>query len=456
MKKYFQRGFYKRYQPHYIPNIKLALPVVFSQAGQMVVALADTLMVGQLGSAQLAAVSFANSVFVLGFVFIIGLAIGITPLVGKAYGSGKREECGGWLKYGLQANFLFSILLFTLMYFVSFLMKHMGQDQKVVELAIPYYRILVYSILPFSIFMVFKQFSEGVSNTRIAMIITLVANVINIFLNYLLIYGKAGFPAMGVDGAGWATFASRIIMAIAFVIVFIRLPFFSAYKKAYCKASYSLKKTIEVLKVGFPVGGQMALEVFAFSMGAIMMGWIGEDFMAAHQIVISIASFTYMMAYGLSSAATIKVSHFYGAKEYENMKYAAYAIIHKVIIFMGTNGVVFVLLNRFLPFLFVGDEVVINIAAKLMIVAGFFQVFDGLQVAWLGILRGVQDVKAPSVISFVSWVVLALPICYICAFVFKMGGIGVWVGYLCGLFIASTLLMFRFRKVLHKIVADSR
>ncbi len=451
MKKYFQADFYKRYQPHYIPNIKLALPVVFSQAGQMVVALADTLMVGQLGSAQLAAVSFANSVFVLGFVFTIGLAIGITPLVGKAYGSGKREECGSWLKYGLQANALFSILLFAFMYFVSLLMRYMGQDSHVAELAIPYYRILVYSILPFSVFMVFKQFSEGVSNTRIAMIITLAANVINIFLNFLFIYGKAGFPAMGVSGAGWATFVSRIVMAFAFVVVFLRLPYFKEYKVAFLKASFFFKKIREVLKVGLPVGGQMALEVFAFSMGAIMMGWIGEEFMAAHQIVISIASFTYMMAYGLSSAATIKVSQFYGAEEYENMKYAAYAIIHKVIIFMGTNGVVFVLLNRFLPSLFVGDVGVINIAAQLMIVAGFFQVFDGLQVAWLGILRGVQDVKAPSVISFVSWIVLALPICYICAFVFKMGGIGVWIGYLAGLIIASTLLMIRFRKVLRKL-----
>ncbi len=237
-------------------------------------------------------------------------------------------------------------------------------------------------------------------------------------------------------------------MAIVFIVIFIRVPFFRIYKKAFVQSSYSLKKIIEVLKMGLPIGGQMSLEVFAFSMGAIMMGWIGENYMAAHQIAISIASFTYMMAYGLSSAATIKVSHYFGAKEFTSMKYSAYAIIHTVVIFMGTNGVLFILLKKVLPSLFIQDVVVIGIAADLMIIAGFFQIFDGLQIAWLGILRGVHDVKIPSVVSFVSWILLALPICYICAFTFHLGAIGIWIGYLSGLVIASTLLMFRFRYVL--------
>ncbi len=448
MKKYFQSSFYKRYQPHYLPNIKLALPVVFSQAGQMVVALADTVMVGRLGATELAAVSFANSVFVLGFVFTIGLAIGLTPLVGKAYGSGQRDECGNWLKCGLIANLVFTLFLFVIMDCVSYFMPYMGQEKGVVEKAVSYYRILCYSIYPFAVFMVFKQFAEGVANTRIAMIITLFANVINIFLNYLFIFGKGGMPFMGVDGAGWATFISRIFMAVIFVVIFSKISFFSIYKKAFSQSSIFWRKIFDVLKIGLPIGGQMALEMFAFSMGAIMMGWIGENSLAAHQIAISIASFTYMMAYGLSSAATIKVSHFYGAGEYKNMKYAAYAIIHTVVIFMGMNGVLFIVLKRVLPSLFIPDMEVIRIAADLMIIAGFFQVFDGLQIAWLGILRGVHDVKIPSVVSFVSWILLALPICYICAFTLNMGAIGIWIGYLSGLIIASTMLMFRFRHVL--------
>ncbi len=451
MLKYFKKSFYLRYTPHYLPNFKLALPVVLSQAGQMVVGLADTIMVGQLGAKELAAVSFANSIFIIGLVVNIGLSIAITPLIGKAHGANKSEKCAYWLKQGMAASLFFAVVQMLVMYGVSFAMPLMGQDQTVVQTAIPYYLILVSSILPFSIFMVFKQFAEGIANTRIAMIITLIANLINILFNYLFIFGKAGFPELGINGAGWATLLSRIIMPIVFIIVFAKLPFFKIYKIAYQQSKLQLDKILSVIKVGIPIGGQMVIEVFAFSMGAIMMGWINQESMAAHQIVISMASVTYMMSVGLSSAATIKVSNYLGAGELNNLKYSAYAIVHKVMLFMTCTAVLFISMRNFLPSLFVDDPNVINIAASLMVVAGIFQLFDGLQVVWLGALRGLEDVKMPSIIAFITWIVLALPISYICAFTLEMGAIGIWIGYLTGLFAGSIFLQIRFINIFKSI-----
>ncbi|MCW3804973.1 MATE family efflux transporter [Plebeiibacterium marinum] len=450
MKRFFLKSYYSNYRPHYIPNIKLALPVVFSQGGQMVVGLADTVMVGRLGATELAAVSFANGIFILGLVLSIGVAYGLTPLVGKAFGAGNRELSAQWLKQGLVANVLFAVGLMFLMFLVGLLTKYMGQAEEVVSLARPYYYILVLSVFPYVIFLVFKQFAEGITNTRIAMVITLVANVLNIVLNYIFIFGKLGFPSWGLDGAGYATLVSRIVMGVLFVAAFVYLPFFNKYKRDCIGTRIQWTKVLEVIKVGFPIGGQMVIEVFAFSMGTLMMGWIDKDSLAAHQIVLSLASLTYMMSVGLSSAATIKVSNYFGANDFHNLKYSAYAIIHKVIIFMAFNGVMFVLLRNELPRLFINDVNVVSIAAQLMVVAGVFQLFDGLQVTWLGILRGLQDVNAPSVIAFVTWILIALPISYLCAFVFEMNAVGIWIGYLIGLFVASFLLQIRYRKLYQK------
>ncbi len=450
MKRFFRKSYYQNYKPHYVPNIKLALPVVFSQAGQMIVGLADTIMVGQIGASQLAAVSFANGIFILGLVLSIGLAYGLTPLVGKAFGAGDRKQCADWLKQGLVANVIFAFVLILLMFVVGYFMQFMGQEEEVIFHAQTYYNLLLVSILPFCLFMVFKQFAEGVTNTRIAMVITLIANILNIILNYILIFGKLGFPELGIDGAGYATLISRIFMAVIFVWAFIRLSFFEEYRKAFSFVKIQISEVLKVLKVGFPIGTQMINEVFTFSMGTIMMGWISKNALAAHQIVLSMASLTYMMSVGLSSAATIKVSNYFGAKDFSNLKYSAFAIIHKVIIFMVFNGIMFVLLRNILPKWFVDNNDVVFIASQLMIIAGVFQIFDGLQVTWLGILRGLQDVKAPSVIAFISWILIALPISYVCAFVLNMHAIGIWTGYLSGLLIGSILLQIRFVKLYSK------
>lgn len=442
-------GLWKSYSKHYWPNLKLATPVVLAQAGQMLVGLADTLMVGQIGATPLAAVSFANSIFINILVFGIGISYALTPLVGKAFGKGDQEACKYWLRQGVLTNLIIGVLLAIFAGGIAFLMPFMGQEQAVVEAAIPYFLLLVLSIVPFQVFAGYKQFAEGLSNTKVAMLITLGGNVVNVGLNFVLIYGYLGMPALGLVGAGWGTLLSRIFMAIAFVWVFNRVQYFKQYYQA-TGPFLSRKAFVRLFQLGLPMGLQFVIEVFAFSLGSIMMGWINATSLAAHQIVLSLASITYMMSSGLASATTIKVSIFRGQKEPVLMRESALASVHLVILFMSVMGVLFVALRQWIPHLFIDDQEVISLAAGLMLVAGLFQIFDGVQVVALGILRGLEDVVVPAIGAGVTYLLVAIPVSYLCAFRFEIGPMGIWIGYLVGLSVTGVFLLARFRWIYKK------
>lgn len=430
---------------HYRSNLNLALPVVLSQAGQIVVVFADNLMVGQLGATQLAAAAFANSIFLVGMVFGIGIAMGITPLVGTAYGSGDRTGAIRWLKKGFKIYPLLAVVQALIMACIALFIPHMGQSSEVVRLAIPYYLILVLSIIPFQYFFVYKQYAEGLGNTRIAMSITVAANLLNISLNYILIYGKIGFPVLGLNGAGIATFISRLIMPLLFFIFFKKLSFFQPERAFKEKVRLTRESAKKILNIGLPIGGQSIVEVLTFSLGSIMMGWIGEKALAAHQIVLSLASFAFMSASGLAAATTIKVSHFKGMNNKPAIIKSVNASLVMVTLFMICSVTAFMLLRFTIPGWFVPDPEVVKIAGGLMLIAGLFQIFDGLQVITLGALRGLADVKAPMVFLMIAYFPIALPVSYAMTFIFKLGPQGIWIGYLTGLIMVATLLLFRFR-----------
>jgi len=435
-----------KYSPHYRPNFLLAFPVVLSQAGQMIVGLADTVMVGQLGATSLAAVSLANNIFIIGLVFGLGLATGLTPLAGKDFAGGNRLGSTEWFKHGIFMFSAIGVIQAVLMAFVVFLLPYMGQPADVVQLAIPYYLTVVASFIPFMLFAVFKQYAEGLGNTRIAMVITIGVNVFNIVLNYLLIYGKFGFPEWGVFGAGIATFISRLLMPVIFIAVFLKSPFFRPDTENWRKCSLSAKQARRLLKIGFPIAGQFIVEVATFSLGSIMAGWLGAAAIAANQIALSLSGFTYMVAAGFAAAVTIKVSHFRGRGEIKQARIAVFASLHQVLLFMGTSVTFFILFRFKIPALFVPDEEVIKIAAVLMLIAGLYQFFDGMQVVLLGALRGFEDVKIPMFIQTGVYFFVALPICYVLTFTFKLGAAGIWTGYLAGLFLVSILLLLRFNR----------
>ncbi len=437
--------YFLKHTPHYHSNLRLAYPVMLAQAGQMVVVLADNLMVGHLGAIPLAAASFANTIFVVGMVFGIGMVNGLTPLVGKAYGANKHAEAAMWLKQGLFTFQAAGLVLVILLLAASLFMPYMGQPPEVVALAIPYYLVLVFSMIPFVLFFTFKQFAEGLGNTRIAMIITVTANLVNIILNYLWIFGKLGFPQMGVLGAGYATLVSRIIMPLLFIWVYFRFNFFSLYRSHISNTSFSFSLSRKLMKLGLPIGGQYFIEVLTFSLGSIMMGWLGAQALAAHQIVLSLASFTFMISSGLAAATTVKVSHFRGQQKPDALRVSTFASLHLVLIFMLSSGILFVALRQYIPKLFINDQEVISTAAGLMLIAGAFQLFDGLQVVMLGALRGLEDVKRPFMMLVFAYFLLALPSGWLFTFVLNMGPRGIWLGYLTGLIAISVSLLFRFR-----------
>lgn len=407
-------------------------------------------MVGHLGTAELAAASFSSSVFSVGMLFGLGITIGLTPLVGQSIYSKNQNSLGSWLKNGVLVNFIASVLLCALMASVILFMGRMGQSHEIVEKTIPFYLIHVVSLIPLMLFFTFKQFFEGIGNTKIAMIITIIINLVNIGLNYLLIYGKLGFPALGLNGSGYASLISRLIMPVLFFLFIIKKPVFRNYFVEAFHSGFEKFKIKRIILIGFPIGMQMVIEILAFSFGAIMLGWISKEAIAGHQVAIGMASMTYLISYGLASGTTIRVSHAFGDHNLSEIKHTIFASLHLVVLFMSLMGVLFILLRNQLPLLFTSDPAVIEVASGLLVVGAFFQIFDGMQVVLLGALRGLSDVRIPTFLAFFSYIIVSLPISYMLAFVFNFGYHGVWIGFVFGLSTAAVLFALRLKKQLRK------
>jgi MATE family multidrug resistance protein len=439
-----------QYIPFYKRNLRLALPVVLSQIGQVTVQLVDNMMVGHVGTVELAASAFANNVFIIGMFFGMGITYGITPLVGKAFGNNQPNQVVAWLKNGVITHMLTSLFLSVLMFGAYFLLPYMGQTDDVLQASKTYFLLLAASYLPFMLFFSVKQFFEGIGNTKIAMQITLSANLINVLLNYVLIFGKFGFPEMGLVGAGIGTLVSRIMMPLMFVFYIFYLPRFRKYFSEARKVPFEKIRFIEVLRIGIPIGFQIVVEGITFSIGAVMMGWLGEIPLAAHQVAIGLAGFTYMISLGISQATTIRISHQMGENDFVSLKKAALASTHLVLFFMSSMGILFIATKSYLPLLFTSDTEVVALAAQLLIVAAIFQVFDGLQVSMLGALRGMADVKIPMFLAFLSYLIIGVPTSYILTFLLDAGPQGIWFGFLIGLGSAGIFFYFRFKHNLKK------
>lgn len=441
----------KLYIPYYKRLLKLALPLVLTQAGQMVVQLVDNAMVGRVGTTELAAASFANSIFVVVMVFGLGVFIGITPLIGHALGASNDKKVTTIIKNGLFLSAIFITILTLITWSISHLMQYMGQPEEVWKMAIPYFRTLTISLIPFLIFMLLKQIGEGMSNTWLAMIATILSNILNVALNYILIYGKLGFPEMGLLGAGYATLISRISMPIFIFIGFMCTKKVRHYFNLIPFVKISLKEVRRIVVVGLPIAVQLVIEVSLFAAGAVMMGWMGDVTLAAHQVALGLASFTFMLANGVAMATTIRVSFQLGLKAFDSMEKVSLSAVHIVLLYMLFCGIGFLLFRNQLPRLFSFDEMVIKQAASLIVIAALFQIFDGLQVVCLGILRGFADVKVPMVIAAISYLGIGLPVSYLFAFTFQFGPVGIWFGFMAGLGIAGALLAFRIRTKIREV-----
>ena len=445
-------SFLKTYLPFYKRNITIAVPIMLAQAGQVSVQLIDSIMVGHIGTTELAASSFANSVFIIGFVFGMGFTFGITPLVGQALGKNNDRRVGELLRNSFVVNTIITLILFILLLLLSYAMPYMGQPEEVVALAIPYYQIIVISMLPLLLFFTMKQFLEGLGKTKAATITTITVNIINIILNYLLIFGHFGFPELGLNGAGIATLISRILMPIAIIYWFYKSEHYVKYKSYLSITKVKIKDLLILFWYSLPIGLQIIVEVIAFAAGGIMMGWIGEVALAAHQIALGIASFTFMIASGIGSATTIRVSHQLGAKLFIDLKRAGQASIHLAVAFMSMTAISFYFFRDYLPMMFTEDSDVIELASKLLLFAAAFQIVDAIQLISVSALRGLSDIRFALWISIFSYGILALGSSYLFAFVLNFGAEGIWVGYLIGLSFASLIFYSRFISLANRLI----
>lgn len=435
-----------KYKHHFKQTFWIAYPVVLSQLGHVMVGVFDNIMVGQLGKTPLAASSLANSVFYVFLTFGLGVSLAVTPFVAAADGEGKPKKAGRMLSHGLLVNTVFGVGLVLMLVLASPVLRWLDQPEEVVTLAIPYLWIIATSIFPFLIFQSFRQFAEGLSMTRQAMVITLLANALNILGNYLLIYGKWGFPAMGLNGAGWSTLFSRVVMAVAMAYYVLNNARFKAYLSGFQFKKWSKKIIRDLLNIGVPTGFQYIFEVGAFGAAAIMMGWFGTVPLAAHQIAINLASITYMMALGIGAAATVRVGNQWGKNDIQSLRDAGFMAYAMAIIFMSGGALLFTLGRYFLPSLYIDDDTVIQVAASFMFIAALFQLSDGIQVVGTGVLRGISDAKIPTLICFFSYWVLALPLSYFLGHKMGYGPIGIWYGLFVGLSVAGVLLFIRFQR----------
>jgi MATE family multidrug resistance protein len=429
---------------HFKVTFALAYPVMISQLGQVSVGVADSMMVGRLGALPLAASSLANSIFFVILMFGMGISMGITPLVSIAEGKGKAKRISRLFGHGLWINIITALALTGVVLGLSKGLHFLGQPEEVVALTIPYLLVITASLFPFMIFQTFKQFAEGLSQTKQAMYITIFCNVINVFLNWVLIWGMFGAPELGLMGAGWATLISRILMPIMMGFYILRSDRYGIYALSLKLKKASLPIFSRILNIGIPTGFQFIFEVSAFSAAAIMMGWIGVNALAGHQIALNLASISYMMAAGLSTAGMIRVSNLMGRGNLKGMREAGMVVFGMVLIFMFTAAMIFVLFRMYLPTLYIEDPEVISMAASLLIIAALFQLSDGAQVAGLGVLRGMEDVKVPTLVTLVAYWVIGLPLGYFLAFELGMAEKGIWYGLLIGLSITAVLLFYRF------------
>ncbi|MEE0911325.1 MAG: MATE family efflux transporter [Paludibacteraceae bacterium] len=435
----------KGYIPFYRRNLKIALPVMFAQLGQAIVMLADTVMVGHLGTVELAAVSFGSSVFMIGFLFALGLSIGATPLIGKEYAAGEHRRSAIIFQNSILFDIGVSLVLGGIMWAVSFFMDRMGQPDEVWPLAQEYFRISVYTLPFVLLFQSFRQFMEGIGNTKYAMVITLVGNILNIFLNWVLIFGKLGCPMLGVAGAAYATLIARILMSIAFVVLFFVKRPLIRYFYFFGKKSFSRREIKGLAYMGIPIGSQMLLETLGMSLSSIMVGWFGAVALASHQIAMNLSSLTFMISSGLASATTIRVSHQIGVKDFKSMRKAGIASTHLSLLFSCACAIVLFFFRVQIASVFSVDPQVLELSSLLIAIVAIYQFGDGFQVVSIGALRGMSDVYAPMVVAIVCYLIVNLSMAYLLAVIFNWGAVGVWIAFMIELYLAAILLGLRFR-----------
>lgn len=430
---------------------RLGLPIMVGQLGIIILSIADTMMVGRYGTNELAAASFVNNMFNLVIIFSTGFSYGLTPVVGGMFGRNDCHGAGRMLRSSLGVNASVALILMALMTVLYLCMGRLGQPDELLPLMKPYFLILLASLLPVMLFNSFKQFCDGITDTLTPMFVLLGGNLLNIAGNWVLIYGKLGFPRMGLAGAGVATLVSRCLMLVCFVVIFCISRRYAPYRAGFRSAGAGMKDNLLLCRMGLPVGLQMGMETASFSLTTIMVGWLGATALAAHQVMLTVGQLGFMMYYGMAAAVAVRASNFKGRADMEGVRRTV-STGFRIILCMAA-AVVFVLLvfrNR-IGFLFTEDAAVASMVAALVIPFAIYQFGDGLQCNYSNALRGISDVKMVTWYAFIAYFVVSLPSGYIFGFVLDMGLAGIWLSFPLGLTCAGVLFWQRFRKSLKRL-----
>jgi MATE family multidrug resistance protein len=435
---------------HVRETFRLSVPIIIGHLGHMMMAVTDNVMVGRIGSVSLAAAGLSNVLFFLVLVMGLGISVAITPLVAQAHGAGGKRECGLVLRQGLLVCLAAGVVLFliTLVFVES--LDYLDQPGAVVASAKVYMRILGFSIFPMMVFQAYKQFAEGLSVTTSAMVITLLANLVNVFVNWVCIFGHLGAPAMGLAGAGVGTLLSRIFMAAAMVMVVVRSPYLRSFDPFFSRFHIHKPMMKSLIKLGIPAGFQYVFEVSCFAGASVLIGWIGTNELAAHQIALNLSSISYMFSLGISAAATVRVGTALGRKDIRNTRMAGISAIALICLFMAFFATVFIMFRDSLPGFYISETDVIVIASQILVVAGVFQISDGVQAVSAGMLRGAMDVNVPTVITFAAYWVVGIPVGYVLGIRMGFGVTGVWTGLFMGLSTSAVLMLSRFYRISRK------
>lgn len=422
--------------------------------GHLLVGLIDDIMVGRLGPVELAATSLGNSLVFIALSIGIGFSFAITPLIAESDGEGNVEKGRGIFQHGLILSTILGIVMVVMLFLLKPILYHLDQPEEVVILAIPYFEIVALSMLPLMVFQGFKQFADGLSETKYSMYATIITNVVNVFLNFMLIYGLWIFPRLELVGAALGTLISRIVMVVFLYLVMRNKQKFAVYmnrlKFRELKGSIFLKIT----KLGLPTALQMLFEVGLFTASVLLAGTLGAFPQAANQIAIKMASTTFMIAVGVGAAATIRVGNQKGLGNYLELRRIAFSNFLLILIIMSIFTVGFIVLKDILPWMFTDNLEVIGIASSLLIIAGIFQLSDGMQAVILGALRGLQDVNVPSILTFIAYWIIGFPACIYFGSIADLGTFGIWIGLLMALTSSAIMLFLRFNYLSKKLIRE--
>ena len=419
---------------------------MIGQLGIIILSFADTMMVGRCGTAELAAASFVNNMFNLVIVFSTGFSYGLTPVVGNHYGRGECSSVGRMLKNGLAVNAVAALGLMLLMSVLYFNIHRLGQPAELLPLMRPYYIVLLISLLFVLLFNAFKQFADGITDTVTPMFVLLGGNVLNIFLNWVLIYGKLRAPAMGLLGAGVATLTARVAMLLCFVLVFFTAKRYRPYVQGFRESHVNREDFVLLNKMGMPVGLQMGMETASFSLSTIMVGWLGTVALAAHQVMLTVGQLGFMMYYGMAAAVAVKVSNYHGQNDMAAVRTTASVGFRIILVMAAMVSVPLLMFRSSIGFLFTDGPEVAAMVASLVIPFVVYQFGDGLQCNYSNVLRGISDVKMVSIYAFIAYFLISLPSAYLFGFVFDWGLTGIWLSFPLGLTTAGLLFYLRFRR----------